>query len=170
MDVSEAIKTKRAVRAYAQRAIPDDVARAILHAGRRAQSAMNDQPWHFIAVRERANLEKLERAGPYIDFVARSAMTVAILTPPPSETETILFDAGQAAAYMQLRAWELGVVSCLGSIYEQEPARSLLGFPAELYLRIVIAFGYPQSAATSPPRKGGRRPLADVAHWEHWSG
>ena len=133
-----------------------------------AQSARNEQPWHFIAVRERERLKALKAAGPYIDFVAESAMTVALLTPPPEQKETLLFDAGQAAAHMQLRAWELGVASCLGSIYEQEPARSLLGYPDSLYLRIVIAFGYPRETRPAPARKGGRRVLDEVVRWERW--
>ena len=38
----------------------------------------------------------------------------------PGEKFQTMFDAGQAAAYMQLAAWELGVGSCLASIYEPE--------------------------------------------------
>ena len=87
---------------------------------------------------------------------------------PPEQKETLLFDAGQAAAHMQLRAWELGVASCLGSVYEQEPARSLLCYPESLYLRIVIAFGYPRDTPPAPVRRGGRRALDDVVRWERW--
>ncbi len=99
-----------------------------------------------------------------------AAMAVAIVTPSPSENETIPFDAGQSAAYMQLAAWEYGVGSCLGTIYEPEQARALLGFPADLHLRFVIAFGYPRPEDTRPraPRKGGRRRLSDDAHWDRW--
>ena len=132
MNVVDAIRTKRAVRSYTRDPISDEAARSILHAGRRAQSARNEQPWHFIAVRERERLKALKAAGPYIDFVAESAMTVALLTPPPEQKETLLFDAGQAAAHMQLRAWELGVASCLGSIYEQEPAPGKWQYPFEV--------------------------------------
>ena len=139
-----------------------------MHAGRRAQSARNEQPWHFIAVRKRENLRALRKAGPYIDFVARSAMSVVLLTPPPSTSETILFDAGQAAANMQLAGWELGVASCVGSIHEQVSARAALRFPESLYARFVIAFGYPLRSDVRPPRRGARRPLDEVVHWEHW--
>ena len=81
-----------------------------------------------------------------------------------------MFDAGQAGAYMQLAAWELGVASCLGTIYEMDEARALLRFPADLHLHIVIAFGYPLAVDSRPrpPRKGGRRSLAEVVHWERW--
>jgi nitroreductase len=71
---------------------------------------------------------------------------------------------------MQLAAWELGVGSCLASIYQGETARQILCFPQDLYLRIAISFGYPLDPAvlTSPPKKGGRKPLEETIHWQHW--
>jgi nitroreductase len=71
---------------------------------------------------------------------------------------------------MQLAAWDLGVGSCLASIYQPDKARGLLGFPQDLYLRIAISFGYPQETdkLTNPPQKGGRRPLDEIVHWNKW--
>ena len=165
MNVTEAIRTQRAVRTYQQTPLPDDVVRTILHAGRRAQSARNEQPWHFIAIRDRQTLESLAATSPNIAHIAGSALTVALVTPPPSQKGTILFDAGQAAACMQLVAWELGVVSCLGTAHELEKARGVLGFPDELHLHLVVAFGYPLPGDAEPragrkgwtpaPRRGG---------------
>jgi nitroreductase len=81
-----------------------------------------------------------------------------------------MFDAGQAAAYMQLAAWELGIGSCLATIYEPEIARQILGFPEEFHLRIALSFGYPldEQALSRLASPGGRRPLAEVVHWETW--
>jgi len=56
MDVLQAIHTKRAVRKFLPKQLKNDEIRAILSAGRRAQSSKNSQPWHFIAVQERAIL------------------------------------------------------------------------------------------------------------------
>jgi nitroreductase len=95
---------------------------------------------------------------------------VAILTPDPALRFQILFDAGQAAAYMQLAAWELGIGSCMATIYQGEQARQVLNFPPEWHLRFAISFGYPlePSALTRPPKKGGREALAEMIHWEKW--
>ena len=170
MNVSEAIRTKRAVRTYRDEPLPDDVVRAILHAGRRAQSAKNDQPWHFVAIRDRANLGALAATSPNIAYIAGAALCVALVTPPPSQRKTILFDAGQAAACMQLAAWELGVVSCLGTVRETDKARAVLGLPGERQVDLLVAFGYPlpEDAEPRPGRKGGRRLLDDVVRWERW--
>ncbi len=83
-----------------------------------------------------------------------------------------MFDAGQAAAYMQLAALELGVGSCLVTLHRPEPARELLGFPDDLYLNVVIAFGYPADPKAFEPasRSGGRRAVEEMAHFERWGG
>ena len=170
LNVIEAIRTKRAVRDYRGDPLPDDVVHTILHAGRRAQSAKNHQPWHFVALRERANLAALAATSPNIAFVAGAALCVALVTPPPSQRKTILFDAGQAAACMQLAAWDLGVVSCLGTVWEPEKAHALLGLPGDRQVDLLVAFGYPRPADAEPRRgrKGGRRHLDDVVRWERW--
>ena len=170
MNVSEAIRTKRAVRQYSDEPLSDEAIQAIINAGRRAQSSKNTQPWHFIAIRDRNNLRAVSELGTYAGHLAGAALGVAILTPPPEQRFSIMFDAGQSAAYMQLAAWELGIGSCLATIYEPEKARQLLSFPDELHLRIALSFGYPQDPEmlTRQPQKGGRRTIFDIVHWEHW--
>jgi len=170
MKVSEAIRLKRALRNFAPEPLPEEVVHAILNAGRRSQSSKNSQPWHFIAIRDKAILQALSECGTWAGHLAGAALGVAILTPDPAEKFQTMFDAGQAAAFMQLAAWELGVGSCPASIYEPEKARQLLGFPSELHLRIALSFGYPddESKLTAAPVKGGRRAFEDAIHWEKW--
>lgn len=170
MNVSHAIRTKRAVRKFQDKPLPEDVVRAILNAGRRAQSSKNEQGWQFIAIRDKAILKALSETGTYAGHLAGAALGVAILTPDPTGKFQIMFDAGQSAAYMQLLAWELGVGSCLASIYEHEKAREILGFPSEWHLRIALSFGYPadEEKLTAAPKKGGRRTLEEIVHWDTW--
>jgi len=170
MNVSEAIRTKRAVRQFRDQSLPEDTVHAILNAGRRAQSSKNTQPWHFIAIRSKDTLKSLSQLGQWAMHLEGAALGVAILTPDPASRFSVMFDAGQAAAYMQLAAWELGVGSCLATIYEPDQARDLLGFPADWHVRIALSFGYPRDSdlLTNKPQKGGRKPLTELLHWEHW--
>ncbi len=143
MDVAQAIRLKRAVREFARTPLSDDQVLSILRAGRRAQSSKNTQPWHFIAMRQQEALEALSRLGTY---------------------------AGQAAAYMQLAAWEVGIGSCLATIYQPNAARTLLDFPEHLHLNIALSIGYPTDpdVLTRPPRPGGRQPAEICFHFETW--
>ncbi len=59
MNVSDAIRLKRAVRKFQDKPLPDDVVHAILNAGRRSQSSKNTQAWQFIAIRDKSILKEL---------------------------------------------------------------------------------------------------------------
>ena len=170
MNVSDAIRLKRAVRKFQDKPLPEDVIQAILNAGRRSQSSKNEQTWQFIAIREKAVLKALSECGTYAGHLAGAALGVAILTPDPEGKFQIMFDAGQAAAFMQLAAWEMGVGSVPASIYEPEKARQILGVPPEWHLRIALSFGYPaeEEKLSAAPKKGGRRSLEEMVHWEKW--
>ena len=170
MDVNEAIRTKRAVRKFLEKTLPEEVARAILNAGRRSQSSKNGQAWRFIAITDKSILTELSQCGTWAGHLAGAALAIAILTPDPTAKFQTMFDAGQAAAFMQLAAWELGIGSCPASIYEPERARAVLGYPPEWHLRIALSFGYPaeEDELSAPMRKGGRNPLEEVVHMEKW--
>jgi nitroreductase len=95
---------------------------------------------------------------------------VVIVTPNPAEKVTIAFDAGQAAAYMQLAAWEMNVGSCPASLYDQEKVREILGIPPEWHPYVAISFGYfdPQQQPPSGVLVPGRKPLEEITHREKW--
>ena len=170
MDVKEAIRTKRAVRKFLDKPLSEERMRAILNAGRRSQSSKNNQDWRFIAVTDKSILKELSQCGESAGHIAGAALAVAILTPSPGEKFQYLFDAGQSAAFMQLAAWEMGIGSCPASIYDFEKAREVLGFPPEWHVRLALSFGYPadEEKLSAAPKKGGRKGLEEVVHWEKW--
>jgi nitroreductase len=170
MNVSDAIRLKRAVRKFQDKSIPEDVIQTILNAGRRSQSSKNEQGWHFIAIRDKHILKESSECGQWAGHLAGAVLAVAILTPDPMAKFQTMFDAGQAAAFMQLAAWELGVGSCPASLYDFERTRAILGFPPEWHLRIALSFGYPaeEEKLSAEPKKGGRRSLEEIVHWDRW--
>jgi len=170
MDVSEAIRTKRAIRKFKSEPLPEDMVHQIINAGRLAQSSKNNQPWNFIVVQDREMLNTLSKLGDYSGHIAGAAMAVVIITTDPYQHYSPLFDSGQAAAYMQLAAWELGVGSCLATLHQWDEARKVLGFPEDKHVRMAISFGYPEDEALAPRpvRKEGRRTFDEVVHWEKW--
>ena len=171
MNVLDAIRLKRSVRRFAPDPLPEDATRSILNAGRRAQSSKNTQPWQFVAVTDRGILTQLSQTGDFAGHLAGAALGVVIVTPDePDRREWIMFDVGQSAAYMQLAAWELGVGSVIATIYHPEQAQEILGVPDGYRCDVALSFGYPAdpSILTAPNRPGGRRPLAEVVHADHW--
>ena len=162
MSVAEAIRRKRAVRAYTPEPVAEEAITTILNAGRRAQSSKNTQPWTFVLVTEREQLARLAAAGTYAAHMPASAFTVVLVAPSGTE-----FDQGQAAANMQLAATALGIGSCVTTLHNQELAREVLGVPAELSCRWTITFGY-SAEAERPLKAGGRRSLDEVVRRERY--
>jgi nitroreductase len=173
MFVRDAIRTKRVVRRFADRPLEAPDLERILDAGRHAGSSKNLQRWDFIVCRDRAHLTELAGVGPWAGHLAGAAVAIALVTPDPRTADaplSILFDLGQAAANMQLAAWELGIGSVPATVYDHDLARRSLGYPADRYCEYLLSFGYPAdpAALTAPPRRGGRRPLAEIVHEERW--
>jgi nitroreductase len=139
MDTWLAVASRREVREYADRELPDEVVRRILDAGRLAGSARNLQPWRFLVVEDPEALGQLTEAVYEPANVRGARLVVAILAKAS-------FDTGRAAQNMMLVAWNDGVGSCPNGLREPERAREALGLAAEQELAIVLTFGYPARA------------------------
>jgi nitroreductase len=175
MNVWDAVRTKRAIREFAPRPIPDPDLERIVRAGTRAHSSKNQQRWAFVVIRDRERLKALSQAGPFAGHVAGAAAAVALVTPDPvgpGQPLSVVWDVGGAAAQMMLVAWELGIGSCPATVYEQAMVRDLLGIPEGLWCEYLLSFGYPADPGklSAPPRVGGRRPLREVVFQERWEG
>ena len=173
VSVWEAISTKRAVREFADRPLAPDHLDRILRAARRSGSSKNLQRWEFIVCRDRPHLRELAAVGPWADHLAGAAVGIALVTPDPAAADaplSVMFDLGQAAAYMMLTAWELGIGSVPATVYEPDLARRLLGYPTDHHCEYLLSFGYPavDVVLTAPNRPGRRRPLEAMVHDERW--
>jgi nitroreductase len=75
-----------------------------------------------------------------------------------------------AADEMILVAWELGIGSVPATVYRQDLARDLLGYPDDHHCEFLLSFGYPADpeVLTRPLKGGGRKPLSDLVHEERW--
>jgi nitroreductase len=165
MDVSEAIRTKRAVRQFSDQPVSEDAVRAILDAGRRAQSSRNLQARHFVVVQNRDRLQALSQTSGSAGHIAAAAFAVVLVGMEPDDVWNH-FDLGQAASYMQIAALEYGIGSGIAAL-DPTKARAVLNIPAEMTCYAALAFGYPASDF-APAKRGGRKPLEEVVHWEQW--
>ncbi len=155
------------MRQFKAEPLKDDHIQRILDAARRSQSSKNGQPWQFVAVQDRETLQGIGKDN--LHHVAGAALCVVILIPADNDrTVYNFFDIGQSAAYMQLAALELGIGSCLGTIYDPEAVRDLLGFPAEWQARMLLSFGYPPDDYAPTFKAGKRKNFDSVVHWDHW--
>ncbi|MDQ7024531.1 MAG: nitroreductase family protein [Anaerolineae bacterium] len=165
MNVSKAIRTKRAVRQYTEESVSDDVIRQILATARWSQSSKNTQPWDFFVITDKDLLAELSQSGDFAKHLPSAAFAIALVG--DSDNYMVGFDLGQTAMSLQLAAWEVGIGSCLISFHRAEQAAEILGVPEVKYVRIGISFGYP-SPEHKAAKMGGRQALDDITHWNNW--
>jgi nitroreductase len=122
---------------------------------------------------DRDHLSELGKVGPWAGHLAGAAVGIALVTPDPAAADSphsVMFDLGMAAGNMMLAAWELGIGSVPATVYEQDLARELLGYPDDKHCEYILSFGYPANSddLTRPKKAGGRSALADIVHDERW--
>ena len=163
-EVFEAVRTLLAVREYEDKEVPKDVVDRILGAAHLTASASNRQPWHFVVVRDRANLQALGglvKTGPYI---AQSAL--AIVVAYEKENRLAVSDVSRAIQSMMLTAWADGVGSNWTGFGGLDGVRQQVELPDRYEVLAVIPFGYPKRRIGLG--KKNRKPFSQVASLERF--
>jgi len=171
MDAWDAIRARRNVRQYSDRPIPQEDLHRILEAGRRAPSSQNWQPWNFVVVTDRAELQELSKVWQGARHIAGSAATIALIGREPEDAQhrdRLHYDFGQATANMMLAAVELGVGSGHSAVGDQAQAQRVLAFPDGYFCAYLVALGYPADRPLKPIAKPNRRAFDEVVHWGRW--
>ena len=175
MDAYLAVVSKREVREYTERPIPDELLRKILQSGRASGSSKNTQPWRFVVLRDREHRRKLAGSIMAPRNLESCATAVAIVL----SNERLRFDAGRVAQNMMISAWALGVGSCPNSVRpdQHDAMRADLGIPSEAAIATVITLGYPAPGQPRPRAKAdpekvlvrvNRLPLDEIVGYERF--
>ena len=171
MDVTEAIRTKRAIRRFKDEPLPEDAVEAILNAARRSPTAGNAQYLIYTAVRDKELQAQLADIRQGAAHLGNAPIVVAIVAQTGKWSDSIIhFDSGQAAAYMMLQAWSLGIGSNVTWFGGESTAGEVLNLPAGTRCEWAISFGYPEdeTAISAPMKPGERKPLEEVVRWGRW--
>ena len=171
METWDAITSRRNVREFEDRPLPDEHLDRILEAGRRAPSSRNWQPWDFVVVTDRDQLRELAKVWRGAGHVADSAATIALILPQTDdagERDRAQYDLGQATMGMLIAAADLGIGSGHAAVADQDQARRVLGFPEDRYTAYLIDLGYPADRPLQPLRNPNRRPFSEVVHRGRW--
>ena len=78
MELYEALHGRRSIRKYAPGTVDDATLERILRAGMAAPSAVNEQPWHFLVIRDKQTLEAISHSHPYAEMVAHAALAIIV--------------------------------------------------------------------------------------------
>jgi nitroreductase len=153
LDGEELLLSRRSVRRYDPRPVPEDVIDRVFTDCACAPSAKNTQPWYFLTIRDADRLERLAAVrGDSSAPIARASMAVAICT-DPARTPREVEDGCIAAYHFLLASWAHGLGTCWIGGMNQDAVKEILGVPGEHYVATVTPVGYPAETRPMPARR-----------------
>jgi len=170
MNVMDAIKTRKSVRAYLPTPVEDEKLNAILEAARLAPSAANRQEWRFVIVRDRETRKKLAAVAGGQEFVGDAPVVIVAC----AETDGHVMRCGQlsypidvaiALDHMSLAAVELGLGSCWIGLFDEKKVKEILHIPDEIRVVELMPLGYPSNPSVFAK---DRLPLNRIVKYEQW--
>ncbi|MDQ2177971.1 nitroreductase family protein [Marinifilum sp. D714] len=169
MDFRTIIENRYSVRSYQQKEVEEEKLIKILEAGQLAPSAVNNQPWHFIVIREPDNHAKFSeiyhrdwfKEAPVYMIVCGDHNTAWKRKEDGKDHADI--DAAIAIDHMTLQATELGLGTCWICNFYVEKCREFFQLPKHIEPIAILSLGYP-SDDKIPAKK--RKSLNEIVHWE----
>jgi nitroreductase len=171
MDVLEAIKGRRSIRAFKSQNIPEEIVEKLIEAARWAPSAGNIQPWEFVVVRKPETKRRLAEAALGQTFIEEAPVVIVVCANENrsmqgygmrGKTLYCIQDAAAATQNILLTAYSLGLGACWVGAFKEEEAKEILRVPSGVRPLVIIPVGYPDEAPT--PRN--RRPINQITHHE----
>jgi nitroreductase len=163
------LRAVRQTREFQDRPVPDDALRDVLEVARWSGSSRNTQPWELVVIADRDRLQRLAEIIPYGKWLAGAPVGIAVVMHGAGQGQSL--DAGRIAERVMIAAHARGLGAGLATIHDQtleRQALELVGAPEGHSLGVALALGLPAPRDPAAPRRagGGRRPLAELVHYE----
>ncbi|NTV36200.1 MAG: nitroreductase family protein [Anaerolineaceae bacterium] len=169
MEVLEAIRTRRSIRRFLPQPVPPEMVEQLLRAGMQAPSAHNAQPWQFIVITDRSQLDAIPKFHPYAEMLKEAPMAILVCGDErlTKAAGSWVLDCSAATQNILLAAHGLGLgavwVSVYGAPPREEGMRQLTSLPPEVHPHSLIPIGY----AFEPVLPTDRFKPARI-HTNHW--
>lgn len=161
--ITDSLKSRKSVRAFEDRQIPEDIKQVILRCAAQAPTAGNQQLYTILDITDQARKERLAVTCDNQPFIAKAPLVLIFCAdaqkwhdayieagcgpraPGAGDLMLAVCDAAIAAQNAVTAAESFGIGSCyIGDIMEHcEAHRELLGLPAYVFPALMLVFGYP---------------------------
>jgi nitroreductase len=172
MNALDCIKSRRSIRKYKKKEVPEEIINDILECGMKAPSSCNTQPWAFIVVKDKDKINALSKISDYSSFVADAPLCIVVCLTPEKLTFTPNKYHSVACAIenmlLAIHAHSLG--SCWTFIKDfddtevEEKAKTILNIPKDVEAICMLPIGYPDEQ----PVKKDLKDSGELIHYETW--
>lgn len=170
MEVFDAVRARKSIRAYEPKEIPEDVMSRILESARISPSANNGQPWHFIVVRD-ADKRKILSGHRWTKFLTEAPVVIVGCGNKKKVPEWYMIDTTIALQTMVLTATSEGVGTCWIGDFDEEEVREVCKIPKDFSVVCLLAMGYPREKIELMKlisRARGRKSLDEIVSYEEF--
>ena len=174
MDFETVVRTRRSVRSFADRDVPEDVLRRVLDAARSAPSANNKQPWHFVVVRDASIRKRLAERAAGQTFVGEAPVVIACCGRKYDDAYSWIgphmhvVDVTIAIDHLTLAARNEGLGTCWIGAFDHEACKDLLKVPETHNIVMLVPMGYP-AKDTAFGQTRNRLPLDQIVSVDHFA-
>jgi len=171
LDVFNAIKSRRSVRAFTNAPVSDQEVEKLIDAARWAPSAGNIQPWAFIVVRDPKIKRGLCEAALGQTFIEKAPVVIVVCADPHQSSPRYgsrganlycLQDTAAATQNILLAAQAMNLATCWVGAFKEEKAVEVLSTRTGLRPIAIVPVGH----AAEKPRPRPRKPLEEIIHHE----
>ena len=169
MDTLEAIHTRRSIRTYLDKPVPEALITKLLAAAMAAPSARNQQPWEFVVITDREILRAISSINPYAQMAENAPLAILVCGNLQVETSPgyWVVDCAAAAQNLLLCAHASGLGGVWTGTYPNEERMDgyteLLDLPEHILPHTLVVVGYP---AEQPPHQDRFKP--ERIHHNGW--
>jgi nitroreductase len=171
LDVFEAIKKRRSVRAFTNEKVSEEDVKRLIEAARWAPSAGNTQPLELVIVRDTEVKQKLSDAALNQTVIQKAPVVIVVCADLArsksgygSRGEKIysIQDTAASTQNIHLAAQELSLATCwIGAFNDKEVAKAIKA-PKNVKPVAIVPVGYP-AVRPAAPRK---RAVNEIVHYE----
>jgi len=161
VNLFQAIRERRSVRAFTSEAVPDAMVKAMMDAARWAPSAGNCQARDFILVKDPLVKRALAEAAFQQQFIETAPITIVVCAHEGrsarrygrrGEALYCLLDAAAATQNLLLAAHALGLGGCWVGAFDDRQVKDVLHLPAEIKPVALVPIGVPHMTSGPPTR------------------
>lgn len=175
MDVFDAIRSRRSVRAFTKKPVSDSDIEKLVDAARWAPSAGNIQPWEFVIVRDQTIKKGLCKAALNQSIIEEAPVVIVVCTNVKRSEQGYglrganlysLQDSAAATQNLLLAAQAIGLATCWVGAFNEEKAAEVLNTPSGVRPIALIPVGH----AAEKPKPSSRRSMSEIVHHETFGG
>jgi len=162
LDVKGAIRSRRSVRKYKRKELPDDTLEHLLEMARTAPSGANRQSWEMVVITDRLRLKGLVPICKDQAFIGDCSVFLVGVDDPQQKWAKV--DLTIAFDHISLAAVEEGLGTCWIGAYDRQMMAEYVGLPPDREVTVCMALGYPDET----PAGRGRKRMDELFYWDRY--